>query len=367
MERKKVCITTWYTSINYGTCLQCFALSDFLQRKGYDTSVPVTYKYYYEQHPLLLLQKILRKLHQRSNRIPIEYINRRRNNDKFSDRNENLVNFRSIKEFNKFVKTQDVFIAGSDQIWNPTVLEEPFLLSYTSGKKIAYASSLGVSKLPKNKVKIYKKYLSRFSWIGVREETAKQLLEPVVPNVKIDTVLDPTFLLSEEDWKRVCSPSESEKYIFCYFIGENQSKYSGLIKRIAEKEHLQIITLVSENMFKPDFGVTIVDAGADEFLSYINSAHYVFTDSFHCTALSINLHKNFVVFKRFADSDQASQNSRLIDLLSLFHLNERLSYSLDCSYVQSILEHPINYGITSKRLELLRAQSIKKLIDAIEK
>ena len=61
--------------------------------------------------------------------------------------------------------------------------------------------------------------IKMFDNISVREKTLKDYIEKI-SNKKAEVVLDPTFLLSEEDWLKIANSKivPSKKYIFCYFL-----------------------------------------------------------------------------------------------------------------------------------------------------
>ena len=103
------------------------------------------------------------------------------------------------------------------------------------------------------------------------------------------------------------------------------------------------------------------DAGPCEFVRLIKDASVVCTDSFHATALSMNFSKNFVVFKRFADSDTSSQNSRIYDLLNEFGLSTRI-YAPDVKDWKNIIQ----YTEIQKAINEKRTSSLNFLINAIE-
>ena len=98
-----------------------------------------------------------------------------------------------------------------------------------------------------------------------------------------------------------------------------------------------------------------------DFPSYIAFADYVITDSFHATAISINLSKKFVEFLRFKDTDGASQNSRIYDLLNHFHLKDRLYDGKDVAWIKDI-----DYTGIQNILEKDRKRSIEYLVNSIE-
>lgn len=227
------------------------------------------------------------------------------------------------------ISRMSAVISGSDQLWNPTHTEPFLMLHNMDVKKYSYASSIGVSLIPSDKIPIYKKYLSSFEKISVREETAKNVLEKIV-NVPIKKVVDPTFLLDKDEWIRFSNGCTLQNfkiqipYILCYFIADNASywKYVEMIKRETGIERI-IVLPMQPGHFQNSLEI-IEDAGIQDFIYLILHSSMVCTDSFHATAVSLNLNKEFLTFMRFTNEDVQSQNSRLVDLLKHYQLSDRL-------------------------------------------
>ena len=123
-------------------------------------------------------------------------------------------------------KNYDAVVVGSDQVWTPLSLPTKFFnLLFVDDKvrKVAYASSFGVSEIPVFQRKATGGYLDRFYRIGVREVNGKEIVD-TLSHQKATVVADPTMLLSPEEWMEEIKDSkvkETEPYIFCYFLGTN--------------------------------------------------------------------------------------------------------------------------------------------------
>lgn len=375
---KKIGIVTWFDSFNYGTCLQCYALSEFLIRQGFDTFIPESFRYYYGvKHPIQSTKKIIEKVKAKLNppnqvlTVPKELVDsyevRKFKNHKFAYERNNIYEIKNRNDYYSMINNSNVFVTGSDQIWNPEYVTPPFLLSFVDKKtkKIAYASSIGVSKIPENKIDFYKKYLSLFDAIGVREIAAKKELEKLIDK-EIVTVVDPTLLLDGKFWKNIADGYDNnydlkQKYIFCYFIGKND-KWQSDVEQFAIKKNLKIYCALSESNLVPNIGQIFPDAGVVDFLALLSKAEYVFTDSFHAVTLSINMNKNFYVYKRFKDFSLNSQNSRITNVLRMFDLKERLITN-DNSL--NDINDTIAYNITNELLAKERTLSQEFLLRAI--
>lgn len=336
MKKHKVCLATWHTSLNYGTCIQAYALAEYLRNNGFDVYIPDSFRYYYGlKHPFETLSNVMMKLRRKRNdnivstELKDRYDARYRKNEEFAREMSGVISFSSRQEYHSIISNTDIFVSGSDQIWNPGYVTPPMLLSIAdnSRQKIAYGSSIGVSEIPDNKLRIYRKYLPRFEYIGVREEIAKIVLSKIIEESKIQVVLDPSFLLTKDEWEQIAQKpdgvEENKSFVFCYFIG-NSDRWVNDVDRYSKRYPCEVVCMPSEAMIIPSQFNCIIDAGVKEFIWCLLHAKLVVTDSFHATALSINFHTNFITYKRFEDSDKQSQNSRIINILNTFDLQNRL-------------------------------------------
>jgi len=264
----------------------------------------------------------------------------------------------------------DVFITGSDQIWNTYYNFNPFFFLDFAGnkKRIAYASSIGARDIKVECRNDVVALLSKFAHIGVREQSAVDCLKRYLPNKDIVQVLDPTFLLTRDDWKMFASKARIEintpqRYIFCYLIG-NRKEYAAQLEDVKSRYGIgKVVMIPSAENPEAKFDNTIIydAAGPLEFVNLLLGASLVCTDSFHATALSINTGKNFVEFIRFDDSDEQSQNSRIYDILSHYSLSQRIYNSKNFGWAYNI-----NYNVPYEKLERDRRKSINYLINAIQ-
>lgn len=382
---KKIALITWYDSLNYGTCMQCIALSRYLKSKGYSVVVPSKYSYFTFKDPADFARRAIRKIYNKiypvyqsvkfadlPDYIKTGYQKRKDNIEEVIKNELTIYRIKGNDSFKELNNTIDVFITGSDQIWNPNHISSTMLLNFVGDKKVkvAYASSFGVSKLPKRLKNSYKKYLSRFNNIGVREKSAVSIIDDLNIAVPIKQVLDPTLLLDSDDIVSIGNKAiikneifDLNGFIFCYFIG-SKLDWQKDVQILARDKGLEIVICLSESNIVPDFGHIYSEAGPYEFVWLINHATYIMTDSFHATAISMSLNKEFLVYKRFNDDDSISQNSRLYDLLSDYGLMNRMITSNN--RIVNIIDNSIKYSSVNKKLESNRKTSEKFLLDSIE-
>jgi len=377
-------LTLLYNNYNYGGVLQAYALIHYLCENKYDAkgilycgSNNVVYPTTKDKLSQYSKSEVIKKVFHQvqgiiSNKKNIKIIEKRKNlflefEKKFipttlvySDRNINKLN-------NKF----DYFISGSDQVWNPNCAFLPFLQGFVTdnSKKISYAASISRSKLSEHEKEVMIPYINKFQCISVREKTAKKLLDECGIN-DVNVVLDPTFLLSKEQWQSIIpTQDKKEKYVLCYFFS-NSKRYRKFINKFCKKRGYKLLYIpyAKQQYIYSDSrgeGKPIYDIGPLEFLSLLNGAEYVFTDSFHGVALSINLQKKFFVFERDKKKSSASMNSRIYDVLNMFSLKERLINN--CKDIEISSEKEIDYVNVQAILEKKRIISQKFLKNSFKR
>lgn len=338
-NKKDICVVTWIGRENYGTCLQAYSLTRFLREAGYNPYMVSNFKFLCGiKHPIFTFKKVLNKIRSLLRRNAKKqygdelFKERIQSNLAFQYSNIKIVNPKNDLESKALFNDTNIFITGSDQIWNPNYLSEEFLLFFCdkTKKRIAYSSSFGTNDIPKSKRDIYVRNLSKFERIGAREKTGLQLIKSLFEyNGKLDVVLDPVMLINSESWKAIeklphlNKELDGQKFVFSYFVG-NKTEYDSPIKEFLKSKNIKSVNAVSESGIEHSYGLNLPYIDVQEFIWLLNHAEYILTDSFHLTALSIVFNKPFLVFKRFDDSDEKSQNSRIVDLLSTFGLSEKM-------------------------------------------
>lgn len=365
-----ITIVTWIGTGNFGTSLQSYALHEFLKQQGFDVCLLKEFS----QEDFVFKNRLLDPIRhfvgsiKRFLKSAIFKTNIRKIT-RFNKDNYNLVSIHCEVQLQQIISSTDVFISGSDQIWNCYHSYNPFMFLSFAGdaKRISYASSIGTKEFPAFCRTEVKDHLSRFSHISVREKSSVDYLKRFLDRDDIIQVMDPTFLLGANHWKEFAAKSKLEislpqKYIFCYLIGNNV-KYEYQLEVIKQKTGIMNVILVPslENAkIRFPYSRIYTQAGPYEFVSLIDKATLVCTDSFHACALSINLSKNFVVLKRFEDDDPKSQNSRIYDLLNSYGLQSNI-YNPDWSLVHN------NYNNIQRDLEKDRKESINYLNNSISR
>lgn len=351
---KKILLVGWKGSNNFGSNLQAIALYKTLN-KNEQCGFFVKRRYY----PFgTFIKKALKKIAVKLFSTKDVCTNNQRNENIQRCYNDfNCVSINTKKQLKNVLNEYSVYVVGSDQVWNPYYLQDTYLLDFVPKgyRKISYSSSIGVSCIPKKFHKKYKKYLNDFSWISMREQQGAKCLGEVLSR-NIDVVLDPTFLLTQEEWNDFAKDYREEtklpqKYLLCYFVG-NKINYWKQVKEISRKLNMPIVILpMNEWDFSCDNAIILKNAGPKEFVHLVKDASYICTDSFHMCAFSINYNKQFSVFKRFASDDIGSQNSRIDNLLETFKIDRYYNGEL----------HFISYDNANEILDRERKRCKEKL------
>jgi hypothetical protein len=270
----------------------------------------------------------------------------------------------SLKDLNQENHPYDVFIVGSDQVWNPRMNAsmDPYFLSFVQpGKRrIAYGASFGVSNFSDEVKKVIKGQLDKFDAISMRETSGVQLVESLTGREAFP-VVDPTLLLDESEWSQVSvPPSVKGDYILIYEL-----KYSRQLTRMATQLAIKlgikkIIRLCGDGWQSRSNEVEdVLDAGPAEFVGLFQRASFVITNSLHGTLFSIIFRKPF-----YYVNPQGSQNSgRISELLELTGLEDRYIEERDVAKEESILK--IDYRETALRLKQMKVDSLAYLQRAI--
>ena len=264
----------------------------------------------------------------------------------------------TTEELKEYTKSHDRIIVGSDQVWNPVVTgnDMNFYLEFCENaqQKASYAPSFGVDQVAESDRERIAGLLSDITYLSAREERGKEIIGELTGR-EVPVVLDPTFLVDSEEWRKLKKPSGANgDYVFVYTI-KPSPKLRRAARAFAEKHGYKLVYISGGirgvmNKFNPKkhavFGV-----GPAEFLDLIDNAKYVFTNSFHGAALSIILNRNFYV------EFSSDTNSRLITLIKKFELEESI---IDCDSFDYALRQ-IDYERANQIIEEKRKESFAYL------
>ncbi len=223
----------------------------------------------------------------------------------------------------------DIYIVGSDQVWNPSASSsiEPYFLTFAPQKapKLAYASSFGVSSIAPELSKRYTELLNNLNTIAVREQSGVELVKQLTGR-EAKLVVDPTLLLSKTDWNPYMKPIRGispANYVLVYELLPSQVLLD-IAVRVGKEKNIPVYCICKRayGIKKNPDTINILDAGPAEFLWLIANATCMITNSFHGTAFSVNFATPFCcVLNR-----KRNNNGRMTSLLCKLNLEDRILY-----------------------------------------
>ncbi len=376
---KKVGIVTFYhNSSNYGGNFQAYALCKFLNKNNIPAEqIAFTYKRAKNSEPMV--HKLKRKgfsgvVKQFSNKIDTALHRkkiaeiRRTRSQVFSNFQNTLIphcdTVYSYKNISECKNDYDIFITGSDQVFNG--YDDIFFLGFPDKNKrlIAYAASNAKGLWTEEEQKKIKPLINRFSAISVRDSLTLESVNCVADVSAVQT-LDPTLLLDKTDWDEIKKNINiCNKYLLCYFLGDNPHSRTAAAA-YAKKHDLEIINIpMNRSGVSPadkNFGRALYDISPEQFISLIENAECIFTDSFHCIIFSHIYQKQYYVFNR---NKKGEMNSRITDITALFGTEKHFiknSKIVNPDYLDSLGR--IDYTSENTKLNDMRKFSEKFLLD----
>lgn len=373
----KTAIVTFVRAYNYGAVLQCYALHKTLNKIGVENEVLDYYpSYFYDQYNLSYLGEMryfpYRPLKNWIKYTPMLWILKRRIKgfEKFISKNIKLSKkqYFTQEEINKENFDYNAYISGSDQVWSSTCakFDPTFFLDFQSAntaKKISYAASFGVDKIPKEYEDEYKRRLYGWARYSVREKSGQNIVSELLGE-KAEQCCDPTILLEPKEWQDICTHQKIRtKYILVYYVNTEEEVMEAA-KKLAGEKKLEIIVITSAANYEALVGEKIKvynakNKGAcspEEFVSLFRDAQYVISDSFHGTVFSLIFHKKFLTLTDFW---WGSKNYRAIELMKIVGVEER--GKLDNP---QIIDNEIAWDYVDKQLKKYREKSIEYLKNA---
>ncbi len=334
MISKKIGIITWFKGPNYGTNLQAIALQYYLRKQGYKVNI-INYEVTFSKQETERKNWIRRLVYMPRKWVVNYAISKYRNEIEERDNKltiaiqKNCILTSKVKNLNELINicnTYDLLICGSDQIWNPNWYNRFYFADYDEIKtrRIAYAPSMGVNAISDTVIPDIKRSISKFDHVSVRENKAADLLEPYTDR-RPTVVVDPTFLVSKKEWECIFELKESDDqdYILAFFLND-EFNHLKATKKFAKRNSCRLILVPYKGITYLQSADICADAGVEDLLRLIKNAKYVVTDSFHITVFSIIFNKQFFTFQRFKDDEFTSQNVRVLNLLEMTGLEERL-------------------------------------------
>ncbi len=371
----KIATLTFHGAYNYGSVLQTYALQEFVKQIGNKNGFEIDYsvinyrtqiqkELYWQIKPPLTKSNAVKFLM----RLPyLKKLNiQAKGFEDFLKQHINLTEEVNDETIRQYADSFDFFMSGSDQIFNIRSRDFSFryLLDFTnSGNKISYAASLGPLQIDWQKYDkgTYLKYLSQFKSLSLRELKSKQMVDGLLGTDDSKIHVDPTLLLSADEWRKVQSDYnyKNGKYILFYCL-EPTKQHIKIAESLSRQTGLPIVCTgyrCKYDYFNPF--VKLYDAGPSDFLSLMDNAEYVLTSSFHGTAFSVIYNKRFWVI----DGDKDNRISNLLNLTGLNCNSISLNEIPDISKIELKTASETN---AYTALETEKAKSEEYFVKALE-
>lgn len=248
----------------------------------------------------------------------------------------------------------DVFVVGSDQVWNPTFrygCPTDFLRFAHHAQRVAYAASFGISELPGNYAAPYRTMLDGIDKISVRESSGAGLVHELIGR-EVPVVLDPTMLVPLAQWHQLADRAPDPTggpFLGTYLLWTGDRATHQAIRSLARSRGLRTRELMAPGAHRPEF------YGVENFLRTIRDAEFVVTDSFHSTLFALLFRTPVRVISR-----GSGQDDRIESLLAHFGIPPSEAFGKAGEVpVKPLVEDP------EGALSTLREQSLRWLSDAV--
>lgn len=350
----KISVLTFSKETNFGANLQCYALCKTLQNMGHKVDIidiqlaPYSMPWYSAifRIPRLWLFRQFRKQH-------LNIFTR---------------HYNSVDELKHDCPKSDLYIVGSDQVWNPGITKrlDPLVYFFSflpyDARRISYAASFGTETWQNPELTDdVKLLLSKFEAVSVREDNAVQICKETF-NVDATQVVDPTLLLPSYD--EICGQydmhKEKQKLMYYTFVRDDKTK--DILADFAEDNKLQAVYLCSNRKY-PRFKRKLYVSVAG-WLNEIRYSRIVVTSSFHCMVFCLIFHKKFVAIQ-----GHKGRSSRQKSLLNKLGLPEFFCDDINNLYqtMKLALETDIDYYKVDEEIKLLREDSLDFLVKTLNK
>lgn len=375
IPRKIGIVSLYYKNSNMGGLLQAYALQTALSNDGLEAE-QISYDYNYlnqQQRSIakklvheqvthadinIILKKAVARFMQWKKKVDVVETDFKKQMDAFQRFEQMIPHTSTVYNSDTIAQVNDSFdgfVCGSDIVWHPSrAVHTAFYLGFVGKTKIKLPYAVSMGRLPYTPLEkeMLKRNVQDFSVIATREQSVADYIASLTGK-KTLTVVDPTLLLTAEQWEsiedRSCVPEG--KYIFCYLFN-NEKWCRKYVADYAKKVGMTVVYLpyIMNSKRKVDdllSGIGICNAGPDGFIALIHHAQCVFTDSFHATVFSTLFQKEFYVFDRDPSKSKTSINSRNDEFLK--------RYGLEDHHIGNCAEGPL------KRTVLPSARALEKI------
>jgi len=367
-------LTFWWSDDNYGQLLQCYALQKYLRDAGHDAYL-IRYSFEHDfvrsdsyWRKIFKLKKIINYLRTKmrlftskseANKNPREFNQFR---DKYL-KNSNI--YSSYKQLQEDPPDADVYIVGSDQVWNIDDSQINLLRAYfldfgsTNTIRMSYAASFGRNALTKQYIATASALLKKFKYVSVRERDAVDLCE--LCGVNAEWVVDPTMLVDVSIYNNIITDNKQtnrflgiNKYCVLYLLNNECDLDIAKLFQWCETKKLKVIYITGNARIDK---YEKVFPTIPEWLFLIQNAEFVVTNSFHCCVFSLLFSKQFAVSPLIGPLE--GMNTRISSLFTMFEINRMLRNN-----DFQILENEIDGEKIKDKIAQLKQSSFRTLLKA---
>lgn len=348
-QKPLVGIVTIQNRFNYGNRLQNYATQIILERYGLEVESMV------QKTPNSIMKKaraIARKmLGKETEARELEMSTERL--AAFDEFNE-MIHFREIyNDRGGEIERYDLVVAGSDQIWALRKLAHnerwAYLQFVKPEKRIALAPSLGVSEMSSHRKRRLSRYLEGFRSLSVREESGAELIFEATGR-EATVLCDPTLALSENEWRMVASDRLVPKspFVFTYLLGNENPEAEDILGRVTHHGEIPIIALSDRERLNE------LPAGPSDFISLVDRASHVVTDSFHAAVFSAIMQTPLTIVHRNGGNSVYSQMfGRLETLANKLSIREKIYGSREFNLSKAGVYEGVPESIDRERSQFL--------------
>lgn len=352
---------------NYGATLQAYALQTYLEALGHNVEIidyrlPTHIKYelfsiYPEGrlYPFLKKHKLISYLYAPIRNRKMFYTwGRKKAFDEFDRTYLHITpqRYKTIDELRVGSPVADVYIAGSDQIWNPDYpngTDEGYYLNFGDSRtrRISYAASFGVDTLSTKQQEFVKQHLNKFNRISVREDAGLKILNGL--EVNAEKCVDPVFLQTKEEWiSNLNLKVHNDDYIMLYDFVHDDDEIKNFALHLKKRTGLKILA-VNDYSRTPYADRQINNASPKDFLEYILNARYVICNSFHATAFSIIFHKHMATFPLKKQKNASRMETLLQETCLIEHYLPQLDDFINSKIDWDVVDLKIADNVSSSK------------------
>ena len=333
-------MTFWWSNDNYGQLLQCYALQKYLRDAGHeaylirydytlDLSTPTYLKLLKVLNPYLLIRYLTYRI--KLTKLQKETITHNRYFDDFRKKyiRQSDILYTTYSQLKENPPQADCYIVGSDQVWNFSLCKgnlqvvHAYMLDFgaETTKRMSYAASWSMNTLSAKLIKEITPLLQQFSYVSVREENGIELCRQCGYE-SAELVCDPTFLLEANTYRKFYQSEnvqkQEQKYLLLYMLNNQCDFDIQKVYDFAAERKLQVVYVTGNGILdkREKYFATI-----PQWLSFVDNAEYVVTNSFHCCVFSSLFGKQFGVVK--LKGKHAGMNTRMESLFNQLKIEPR--------------------------------------------